>query len=66
MRRPFFTTRIAAPATASAVEQYSGTGLGLWIVHQIVSKAGGDIEVVDPPEGFSTCLEVRLPAEDEE
>jgi len=62
----FFTTRIAAPATASAVEQYSGTGLGLWIVHQIVSKAGGDIEVVDPPEGFSTCLEVRLPAEDEE
>jgi signal transduction histidine kinase len=62
----FFTTRIAAPATASVAEQYSGTGLGLWIVHQIVSKAGGDIEAVEPPEGFSTCLEVRLPAEDEE
>jgi signal transduction histidine kinase len=62
----FFTTRIAAPADASNAEQFSGTGLGLWIVHQIISKAGGDIEVVDPPEGFSTCLEVRLPAEDEE
>lgn len=62
----FFTTRIAAPATASNSEQFSGTGLGLWIVHQIVSKVGGDIEVVPAIEGFSTCLEVRLPAEDEE
>jgi signal transduction histidine kinase len=62
----FFTTRIAAPATARNAEQVSGTGLGLWIVHQIVSKAGGDIEVIAPPEGFSTCLEVRLPAEEEE
>ena len=61
----FFTTRIAAPATASEAEQFSGTGLGLWIVHQIVSKAGGDIEVVDAPGGFSTCLQVRLPAEEQ-
>lgn len=61
----FFTTRVAAPATASDAEQYSGTGLGLWIVHQIISKAGGDIEVVDPPSGFATCLEVHLPAEEE-
>lgn len=62
----FFTTRIAAPAAASNTDQFSGTGLGLWIVHQIISKAGGDIEVIDPPSGFSTCLEVRLPAEEEE
>lgn len=62
----FFTTRISAPAGASNAEQFSGTGLGLWIVHQIISKAGGDIEVVDPPAGYSTCLEVRLPAEEEE
>lgn len=62
----FFTTQIGAPATASNTEQFSGTGLGLWIVHQIISKAGGDIEVTDPPSGFSTCLEVRLPAEEEE
>lgn len=62
----FFTTRTAAPATASNAEQFSGTGLGLWIVHQIISKAGGDIEVVDPPAGFSTCLEIRLPAEEED
>ena len=29
----FFTTRIAAPAHAGDAEQFSGTGLGLWIVH---------------------------------
>lgn len=62
----FFTTRIAAPATSANAEQFSGTGLGLWIVHQIVSKAGGDVEVIEAPEGYSTCLEVRLPAEVEE
>ncbi|WP_176518701.1 sensor histidine kinase [Rhodobacter maris] len=61
----FFTSRVAAPAAANTAEQYSGTGLGLWIVHQIISKAGGDIEVIDPPAGFATCLEVRLPAEEE-
>ncbi len=62
----FFTTRTAAPANASNAEQFSGTGLGLWIVHQIISKAGGDVEVVDAPSGYSTCFEVRLPAEEEE
>lgn len=62
----FFTTRVAATATASNAEQFTGTGLGLWIVHQIISKIGGDIEVIQPPEGFSTCMEVRLPAEEGE
>lgn len=62
----FFTTRIAAPPGASTAEQFSGTGLGLWIVHQIISKVGGDIEVADPPAGYSTCIEVRLPAEEVE
>lgn len=58
----FFTTRSAAPATATTLEENTGTGLGLWIVHQIVTRAKGSVEVVDPPEGFVTCLEVRLPA----
>ncbi|MEO5713854.1 MAG: HAMP domain-containing sensor histidine kinase, partial [Luteolibacter sp.] len=63
----FFTTRSAAPASASTLEENTGTGLGLWIVHQIVTRAKGSVEVVEPPEGFSTCIEVRLPAyEDEE
>lgn len=61
----FFTTRNAAATEAPASEQMTGTGLGLWIVHQIVSKVGGDVSVVDPPESFTTCLELRLPAEEE-
>ncbi len=62
----FYTTSIAAEADAPEAEQYTGTGLGLWIVRQIISKVGGEVELVDPPAGFTTCFEVRLPAEPEE
>jgi signal transduction histidine kinase len=61
----FFTTRAAAPATPSAIDDAVGTGLGLWIVHEIVTRARGTVKVVDPPEGFTTRMEVRLPAEEE-
>lgn len=63
----FFTTRSAAPASASVLEENTGTGLGLWIVHQIVTRANGTVQVVEPSAGFTTCIEVRLPAyEDKE
>lgn len=62
----FYTTRVAALSKATDADQVSGTGLGLWIVQQIISKAGGDVFVAEPPNGYSTCLEVRLPAEEEE
>lgn len=62
----FFTTRAAAPAGASPIDESTGTGLGLWIVHQIVSRAQGSVEVVDPKEAYATTLEVRLPASEEE
>lgn len=62
----FFTTRIAAPTDASTEEQVTGTGLGLWIVRQIVMKADGSVRVVNPPPGYATCIEVRLPAEEED
>jgi signal transduction histidine kinase len=62
----FYTTRAASPASASTLEESIGTGLGLWIVRQIVSRADGEAAVVDPAEGYSTTLEVRLPASEEE
>jgi signal transduction histidine kinase len=36
-------------------------GLGLKIVRDIVESNDGTVEVVNPPDGLITCLEVRLP-----
>ena len=58
----FFTTRVAAPSHSRAIDDAIGTGLGLWIVKQIVDRVGGQVAVIPPPEGFTTCFEVRLPA----
>jgi signal transduction histidine kinase len=61
----FFTTRVSSPGLSSEHEHAKGTGLGLWIVSQIVSNAGGEILVADPQEGFSTTIEVSLPREED-
>jgi len=39
----------------------AGTGLGLKIVKDIVTGYGGDVKFVDPPQGWNTCIEMRLP-----
>lgn len=39
----------------------SSTGLGLWIVKQLVNVQGGDVGLISPPEGGSTFW-VRMPA----
>jgi signal transduction histidine kinase len=59
----FFTTQHAPTARAPDTAHAVGTGLGLWIVQQIVSNAGGRVFVGEPPTGYSTCMEVRFPAE---
>ena len=38
-----------------------GMGLGMYIVDQVLETVGGEIEIVEPREGFSTAIEVRLP-----
>ena len=61
---PFVTTQSAAPSIASDVRHAVGTGLGLWILSQIVEKLGGEVSVIDPPAGYATCFEILLPSED--
>lgn len=39
----------------------SGMGLGLTLVRRGARAFGGDVHVVRPPPGFSTCFDVRLP-----
>lgn len=41
----------------------SGMGLGLPLVRKVVLSRKGTIELVPPPEGFSTCFRVELPLE---
>jgi signal transduction histidine kinase len=47
---PFFTTKPMG----------RGTGLGLWIVHQIARDAGGDLEIASAP-GQGTRVAIHLP-----
>ncbi|WP_417818957.1 ATP-binding protein [Tritonibacter scottomollicae] len=61
----FFTTRIAAPSHSRAIDDATGTGLGLWIVKQIVDRSEGEVSIVEAPDGFTTCFEVRIPKEEE-
>lgn len=37
------------------------TGLGLYIVRQIVDSYGGDIGLVEPSAGYKTCIQVTFP-----
>ena len=48
---PFFTTK----------EPGRGTGLGLFIIQQIISQAGGEITILDNPAGRGTCFKILLP-----
>lgn len=50
----YSTTNVEGPTSV-------GTGLGLYIVKQVVERVDGEISLVDPPSGFETAFEVRLP-----
>lgn len=40
-----------------------GTGMGLYIIDQVLESIDGNIEVTEPPEGYETCFKVTIPYE---
>ena len=52
---PFFTL------SESDLSYGTGTGLGLKLVRDIVDNYGGDVNFSDPPSGWNTCIELKLP-----
>lgn len=50
----YSTTDVEGPTSV-------GTGLGLYIVKQVIERVDGEISLVDPPSEFETTFEVRLP-----
>jgi signal transduction histidine kinase len=59
-----FVTIQDAPASFAPERRFAvGTGIGLWIVKQIVENFGGQINLAKPPLGYSTCFEVLVPDE---
>jgi len=38
-----------------------GMGLGLYIVRRVLKRLGGGLDLVEPPEGFTTTFEARFP-----
>jgi signal transduction histidine kinase len=63
----FFTTSTPANVLSSDSEKLVGTGLGMKIVRDILEGANGEIEVIEPPSGYSTCIRIEIPrAKDEE
>jgi signal transduction histidine kinase len=62
----FFTTSAPSGPLASESEQLVGTGLGLKIVRDIVDAANGDIRLVTPNAGYSTCFRIEMPSANDE
>ncbi len=60
----FFTTTHTGSSMRSDSEDLTGTGLGLKIVRDIVSSLDGEVYLVSPSSGYSTCFRVELPAGD--
>lgn len=58
----FFTTSSPAGPMANDAEELLGTGLGLKIVKDTVVNYGGQIKLVEPPVGYSTCFRIEVPS----
>ncbi|EOX4432436.1 ATP-binding protein [Vibrio alginolyticus] len=56
-----FTTEKSIGAYSNESHQMRGMGLGLTISQNIVEGFNGEISVVEPSEGYKTCIQVVIP-----
>ena len=49
-------------ARADDARSRPGSGLGLSIVHDVVTRAGGLLELTNRPDGFSVTVHLPVPA----
>lgn len=56
----FFSTSTPASFDAPKEDQFTGTGLGLKIVNDILLSYNGSIKLVEPQNGFNTCFEIKI------
>lgn len=57
----FFTTSSQRGHSATADQELTGTGLGLKIIKDIIESYAGEISLVVPADGFSTCFRIEVP-----
>ncbi|MBR5353960.1 MAG: sensor histidine kinase [Bacteroidales bacterium] len=57
----FFSTSTPASFDAPNEEQLIGTGLGLKIVKDIIISYKGNISIIPPKIGYSTCFRILIP-----
>jgi signal transduction histidine kinase len=58
---PFFTTYMPFTNSESGLNEVTGTGLGLYILKQIIVSRNGKIWVDNPINGYRTCITIQLP-----
>ncbi|HTF18564.1 MAG TPA: sensor histidine kinase [Chryseolinea sp.] len=56
----FFTTTKSSERRVKGEGDISGSGLGLWIVRQIVESYSGDVYLSTPRSGYSTCFRIEV------
>jgi signal transduction histidine kinase len=57
----FFTTSTPASFDAPRDDQMVGTGLGLKIVRDIIISYKGNISLMNPKDGYTTCFRIEIP-----
>jgi signal transduction histidine kinase len=57
----FFTTTPQGGISAQYSEELTGSGLGLKVVKDIIRASKGSIEVIEPPQGYSTSFYIIVP-----